>query len=190
MTCFERPFESLEQLHETELDYLRRMIESGVVIAIPAAKHYCLTHDINVPAWLTRSSIELECALLRCGKPKRRGRTANSVARHRQDMRHFERWDAVCEIREKQNEFRIEIEKLQTLPNVPSHFMKERVTMLRRVGSTLEDAFRCASGLAKTGSFGCPETMKASDLRIERESRDPKEAMRYHLLDPQFIRKI
>jgi hypothetical protein len=109
MACFERPFDSLEELHETELDYLRKMIETGVVMAIPAAKHYCLTHGIDVPAWLIRHSIELECADLRPGKPKRRGRTANPVARHRQDMRHYERWDAVCEIHEKQKEFRIEI---------------------------------------------------------------------------------
>jgi hypothetical protein len=191
MACYERPFESLEQLHETELNYLKRMIESGVVIAIPAAKHYCVTYGIDVPAWLTRISIELECANLRHGKRKERGRTANPVARHRQDMRHHDRWSAVCEVREKQVEVRIENEKLRTLSNVPRHFLKEREEMLRRVGSTFEDAFRCASDLlAKTESFGCPETMKASYLRIERECRDPKKAMRYHLLDPQFIRKI
>jgi hypothetical protein len=191
MACFERPFESLQELHETELDCLKKMIESGVEIAIPAAKQYCVTHDIEVPVWLTKDSIELECANLRPGKPKRRGRTANPVARHRQDMRHYERWDAVCEIEEKQKEFRTEIEQLRTLPNVPPRLLKEREEMLRRVGGTLEDRFRCASDLlAKTGSFGCPETIKASYLRVERESDDPKKAMRYHLLDPQFIRKI
>jgi hypothetical protein len=191
VACFERPFKSLDQLHETELDYLKRMIESGVVIAIPTAKHYCVAHGIDVPIWLTRISIELECASLRRDRRKRRGRTANPIARHRQDMRHFDRWSAVCEVREKQDEIRVENEKLRKLPNVPPHLLKEREEMLNRVGSTLEDACRCASDLlAKKESFGCPETMKASYLRVERESRDPKKAMCYHLLDPQFIRKI
>src|SRR5260370_21515513 len=118
MTCFERPFESPEQLHETELDYLKRMIESGVEIGIPAAKQYCDTHGIDVPTWLNRISIEFDCANMRRGRRKRLGRTANPVARHRQDMCHYDRWSAVCEIREKQDECRIEIEKLRTLPNV------------------------------------------------------------------------
>jgi hypothetical protein len=191
MARFERPFESLEQLHETELDYLKTMIASGVVIAIPAAQHYCVTHGIDVPVWLTRISIELECANLRRGKRKRRGRTANPIARHRQDMRHYNRWSAVREVLEKQDEVRAENGKLRALPKVPPHFLKEREELLRRVGSSQEDAFRCASDLLdKTESFGCPETMKASYLRVECESRDPREAVRYHLLDPQFIRKI
>jgi hypothetical protein len=191
MACFERPFKSLAQLHETELDCLRRMIESGVIMAIPAAKQYCIAHGIDVPAWLTRISIELECASLRRGKRQRRGRTANPVARHRQDMHHHDRWSAVCEVREKQAEARTEKEKLRALPNVPPHFLEEREELLRRVGSTFEDAYQRASDLlSKTGSFGGPKTMKASYLRVERESRNPKKAMRYHLLDPQFIRKI
>jgi len=191
MTCFERSSEPLKQLHELELDNLKRMIKSGVTIAIPAAQHYCLTYCLEVPAWLTTKSIELECTDLRRDKPKRRGRTANPVARHRQDVCHYERWSAVCEVREKQVEIPKEIEKLRARPNVPRHFLKEREELLCRVGSTLEDACRCASDLlAKTESFGCPETVKASYLRVEREFRDPKKAVRYYLLDPQFIRKI
>jgi hypothetical protein len=196
MSSFERPFESLEQLHETELGYLQRMIEAEVEIAIPAAKHYCVTHGLDVPNWLARISIELECAHLR-RDANGRGRTANSLGRHRHDMRHFARWDAVWEVRDKQDEFRIEIEKLRTLPNVPTDRLKEREKMLRRVGDTLDDAFRCASNLlAKTDAFGCPETIKKSYLRVEheyrveRETGDSKEAKRYHLLDRQFLCKI
>jgi hypothetical protein len=193
MPQFERPFNSIEELHATELDWFGRMIQSemGAEVAVPAAMHYCITHKLDVPQHIAAFSVELQCAFLRRDKRARRGRAANSLSRHQQTMRHFNRWDAVREICEKQKEFRKEDEALRSLPNVPKAMLKQRKEMWARVGRTQDDAFRFASKLLKkTDSSGRANTMKASYLRVEHDRRDPTTSAQYHLLSPQFTLKL
>lgn len=52
MPRYGRPYEDIDKLFETELDHLKMMIESGVVLAIPAAKYHCLKFGKSVPDWL------------------------------------------------------------------------------------------------------------------------------------------
>ena len=61
MPQFERPFNSIEELHATELDWFGRMIQSemGAEVAVPAAMHYCITHKLDVPQHIAAFSVEL-----------------------------------------------------------------------------------------------------------------------------------
>jgi hypothetical protein len=81
MPIFERPFESLEELHETELEYLKRMFDSGVPIAVPAALDYCARHGVTVPRCLTVEAAKMFCSHLSGNAPKGRGRSCGTVNR-------------------------------------------------------------------------------------------------------------
>jgi hypothetical protein len=187
MPQFERPFNSIDELHATELDWHIRMIQSGVEVAVPAALHHCHTHKLAVPQNVVVSSIELHCVTLRRDKRARRGRTANSLSRYQQTMRHFTRWDLVRELCEKQKEFRKEDEALRSLANVPKAMLKQRKEMWARVGRTQDDAFRIAAKQLKgTGSTGRADAVKKSYLRVEHDRRDPTTSAQYHLLSSQF----
>ena len=59
MAIFQRPYECLEQLHETELEYHKLMLASGVPIAVPAAMYYCAKYGLNAPRFAGSKPIEL-----------------------------------------------------------------------------------------------------------------------------------
>src|SRR5450756_692729 len=61
----DHPFRSLKKLHETQLNDFEAMFQSGVALAVPAAAHYCAEHGLVAPAWLTKTSAELFCTILR-----------------------------------------------------------------------------------------------------------------------------
>src|SRR5262249_25562918 len=85
-----------------ELELLRKCYEAKVVLAAPAALHYCLEHDIAPPRWVAEAALLLLCDLLKREKSKRRGRAGGSVARYRQDMIDFLRWNEVDVLRNEQ----------------------------------------------------------------------------------------
>ena len=191
MTIHGRPFSSLKALDETELEYLKIMAQSRVAVAVPAALHYCAKHQLEAPQWLLAAATELLCDLLRREKSDRRGRSCGYVARHRQDRIDFVRWDQVTTARQKQVEIREQVAELRAMPNVPRSMLEEREKMLAWAGSTLNRAFECAAMLLEgTEAYASPEAMKRSYFQVERNSRDPKQALRYHLLDPKFEHKI
>src|SRR2546430_12638278 len=113
MPIFERPFESLEELHETELEYLKRMFDSGVPIAVPAALDYCARHGVTVPRCLTVEAAKMFCSHLSGNAPKGRGRSCGTVNRYRQDAIDYVRWDAVIEVRENRVRLREDIKTLR-----------------------------------------------------------------------------
>jgi hypothetical protein len=191
MPRFERPFNSIEELHEIELDHLKTMFDSGVAVAVPAALHYCVEHGLDAPPWLMGAATVSHCALLRREKSKKRGRACGAVARYRQDMIDLARSDEVSVVRQVQKEFLQQVEELRALPRVPRELLEEKEKMLAWLGHTLSRAFECASMmLAQTEAFGSPEAMKRSYRQVERNSRDPKQAYRYHVLDHRFLRKL
>ena len=190
MPC-KRPFRSIEELHQREMDYLKRMWDSGFTIAVPAALHYCNEHRLNVPPWLLKAALDAHCALLRGDKPKKRGRAASLVARFRQDIIAYARWDAVCECREKQKEIRQQVNDLRARPNVPQDLLKEREKMLAWLGHDWLRAYECAAMLLKgSEAYAGPDAMKASYIRVVQLSRDPMQATRYHLLNPHLLRQL
>ena len=185
MPRFERPFRSIEEFHETQLDDFETMFRSGVAVAIPAALHYCAEYGLGAPAWLAKASADFLCIKLQLNSPKKkRGRAANLVARYCQDMIHFARWDEVDLVLEQRKDCRREIAELRALPKVPRLMLKEQGKALKRLGRTLDDAFECASeNLARTKASGGWDTMRKSYRRVERCRNDPTQATRWQIDD-------
>jgi hypothetical protein len=181
----------LAALHKKELDGLEAMARAGVTVAIPAAMDYCVKHGVNPPAWLLATATELLCSLIRREKSARRGRSCGHVARYRQDMIDFQRWGEVDVVRQKQREILKQVEELRAIPNAPRSMLEEREKMLAWAGRSLNRAFECAAmKLEASQAYAGPDAIKASYFRVERNSRDPKKALRYHVLDAGFLRKI
>jgi hypothetical protein len=171
-----RPFKSLEELHETTLEYFKMMWhrELGVL----AAAQYCAKNKVSVPQWVVERTPSLLATLLN-GRSGKRGRASNPVARYRQDMIDHARWSAVKEIRDKQTEISHHLSELRAMSKVPAHVTKETEKMLTWVGENLEQAYRCAAMLLRgTLAFAGPEAVKQSYLRVEKSSRDPQQMLR------------
>jgi hypothetical protein len=186
MLPFKRPFESIAELHAERLECLR--VTWHRELGVAAALDYCAKHELEVPRWVVRETPGVLCnALSRLGS-KKRGRSCNPVARYRQDMIDYERYDAVRDVREKQTELREVVDELRSRTKLPAQMLEEREKMLLWVGHTWLRAYECATMiLAHTEAFGGPEAMKASYLEVRRNSRDPKQALRYYILDSSFL---
>jgi hypothetical protein len=195
---FERPYYSIEELHETKLDDLETMFRAGVAVAVPAAAHYCAEHGLVAPAWLTKASADLFCTILRLDTPKTIGRSNGFITRLRQDMIDYARWAEVDLVIEQRKCCRREIAELRALPKTPRELPQKREKLLKEMekklawlGDTLGRAFECASeNLAKTGAFCGPDAMEKTYYKVEEIFEDPKQAMRYHQLDSRFLRKL
>jgi hypothetical protein len=187
-----QPADSLEDLHERRLDWLRVMIHGGSAIAIPAAIEYCSRSDLSGPQWLVQAAAAQYPELLRSNMPKKRGRSVNLVDRYRQDMVDYARWDEVKTVREKQTEIREEVDFLRANPKKASHYwIEDREKMLKWVGKSLRRAFECASMLlADTSAFGGPDAIKSSYLTVEKVNRTQSHPLRYHMLDADFLTSI
>ncbi len=198
MPRFERPFRSIEELHETQLDDFETMFRSGSDLAIPAAIHYCATHDLFPPAWLTKASDDSLCTALRPYAPKKIGRASDPLVRHRRAMIALARWDEVRIVRDQQENFRRNVTELRALPKTPrgkqqkrEQLLEEQEKMLAWLGHTLERAFECASmSLEGTEAAGGSDAVKQSYFKVEKNCRDPKEAMRYYVFDTSFLHRL
>jgi hypothetical protein len=171
MAIFERPYESLEQLDETELEYHKLMFASGVPIAVPAAMYYCAKYGLNAPRWLIIEAV---------------------INRYRQDAIDYARWDAVIEVREKRDSLRKDIDELRALPGRKArNILNERSKVRDWAGTNNDDAFECASLLlADTPAHGKPDTIRRSYLKVEKNMRNPATSMRYRILETQFLRSV
>jgi hypothetical protein len=192
MPIFERPFQSLEELHETELEYLKQMFACGAPIAIPAALFYCARHGLNAPRWLVVEAAKMLCAHLGGSVPRERGRSCGIINRYRQDAVDHARWEAVIEVRENRNSLRKDIETLRRLPGHKARdILNERSKLLDWAGTNNDDAFECASLLlADTAAHGKPDAIRRSYLRVEKNVHTPATAMRYRILETQFLRLV
>ena len=189
MPIHERPIESIEQFYEALLDQHRVMFESGTQLAITAAMDCCDRYGLTPPTWVVTESVKLQCALLRGGTPKRRGRSTGTVDRYRQDAIDYARWDAVNEVRENRKMLR---DKVNALSKLPGRTAKDRRIECEKLLQWAEaDSFRRASTLLEGSSaFGGPEAVKTSFLKVKRNLRNQSTAMRYHILDADFHRKF
>lgn len=186
-----RPFKSLIEFDQEQLDCFQIMFNSGVVVAAAAALDYCDKHRLCPPPWLVAAATDLLCDLLKREKANRRGRSCGHVARHRQDRIDFDRWDQVKVVREKQKELKEEVEYLRSRDDLPLSTLENPTKMLEWVGSTLDRAFECAAMLLEgTDAYGSPEAIKRSYFQVERNNKDPSQRLRYHLLDRIFLSRI
>jgi hypothetical protein len=179
-------------LHEMELERLQKARDAGVVIAVPAALDYCLEHDLAPPAWLIQAASDLLCDLLRREKSNKRGRSAGSVARYRQDMVDFVRWNEVEVLGEHQQR---SIELMTTYPTCPSPSQSgiyaEEAVKAEWLGTSRSRIYQCVSEvLERTDAFGSPESIKRSCRQVRRNERNPAHAFRYYLLPHPFLQKL
>ena len=167
------------------------MFEAGYIIAAVAAMDYCARHKRDVPKWLIAPAATLLCALLKCQR-SRRGRSSGIVNGYRQDLIDYDRWAAVDEVKQQRKELRIQLRQLHNVPGEKAARHRENYEeMLRAAGKSNLEAFDCASALVSgTSSEGSPETRKRSYQKVERAMRDPRMAMRYCMLDLDFVRRI
>jgi hypothetical protein len=188
---FDRPFHSLEELHQSKLNNFEKMSRLGAPLGIPAAADYCAEHSLVAPAWLTNAAAEWLCSTLRNGALKKRDRACGIMARYRQDMIDFARWDEVDVIREQQRAVRKKIKTLRKQSKIPRHVLNEQEELLNQLGHTLDDAFAYASKrLEKTNARGRWDTMRRSYRRVEKAHKDPKNKMRYPVFSHRFLSKI
>ena len=178
--------------HEMELERLQKALGAGVMLAVPAALEYCLEHGLVPPPWLIKSASELLCDLLRREKSKKRGRSAGSVARYRQDQVDFIRWNEVLVLQENQER---SIELMDTYPTSPSpdcaELFAQETAKAEWLGTSLERIYQCVSEvLEKTDAFGSPESIKRSYRQVERNHRNSSQAFRYYQLPSLFLQKV
>src|SRR5436190_20532610 len=112
MRPFKRPFKSIAELHAERLECFR--VSWHRELGVAAALDYCAKHGLEAPRWVVEQAPALLCNALRRSGPKNRGRACNPIARYRQDMIDYERWDAVRDIRAKQKEIRKEVNELRS----------------------------------------------------------------------------
>jgi hypothetical protein len=131
------------------------------------------------------------CSLLRRERSKKRGRSAGAGTRYRQDMIDLARHSDVEEIRERQKEFKLRVQELHALRKVPPAMLKDSEKMLRWLGTTWIRVYECAAMiLAGTKAAAKPETIKSSYQKVQRNGRDPKQPMRYMVLNSRFLRRV
>jgi hypothetical protein len=181
----------LDRFHQRELEALEMMACDGSQIATSAALDYCHRYGPSLPSWFVGPAAQITKESLRKEKTSKRGRSAQPLDRYRQDMVDFARYDAVCEVREKQSELPREVQRLGQLPNVTANVIEGIEKMLAWAGQTWERAFQCASiMLTDTSAFGGSDAIKASYFKVKAAMLIPEQAHRYHILDPQFLASL
>ena len=177
---------------QRDLDLLQNMASEGIVVAIPAALHFCQKWRQPVPDWLLPAATDLLCSLLRGDGPKRRGRAAGHVARLRQDNIDYTRWSTVVWQREAQQDLREQVEAIRSRKeNVPNEIREDRERLLAWLGSTLDRAFECSAMILEgTTAYGSPEAIKRSYFKVEAHKAKCKGSLRYMLLDPELLRAL
>ena len=190
MRIFERPYNSIDELHETELEYHRLMFEGGNPIAVPAAMHYCAKYGLNAQPWMIEGSADLMCRLLNRAMPKQRGRSAGITFRYRQHMIDYDRWSAVQEVRENREYLKREIDSLRNLKGVKAKAIREQLeNKLKELGTGDLATFECASErLAGTPSKGGPDAIKKSYRKVEKANSN--KTLSYLILHPEFVRLV
>jgi hypothetical protein len=181
---------SIEELHETELEYLRMMFDSGNLIAFHVAVQYCAKHDLKHPQWLR------EAFRSPSGKSPKIGRSNGIFSRHEQDRIHYDRWSAVDEVREGRSHLEREIAELGTLSGLKARRLQKELEEKHAELGTSDEGAR-AYALDKWGkalAAGSTDTIKKSYDNVEQAMREAKktgrnaQVMRYHIVDAECLR--
>jgi hypothetical protein len=184
-----QPNSVLEQIHCRELGQFKDVVGAGNPLGAPAALYYCCENGPSAPPWLIKAALDLICDLLKREKPINRGRTAGTIARHRQDMIDLTRWNEVIVLREKQTMVRQSLRDYPEEPTCPRYrTAKHRAEWL---GTSMWTVFECVSEmLERTEAFGSPETIRRSYQKVERNMKHYRDALSYSQLDPLFLRML
>jgi hypothetical protein len=185
LLLFKRPFRSAYEMHAERLECYRRTWHQELGVA--AALYYCDKYDVDLPRWVLRAAPVVLGQALSKSLSKKRGRSSNPIARYRQDMIDFTRWDAVRDTRTQQINLRQGVAELRKIRGAPPAMLRERERMMNWAGRTWLRAYECATMiLAHTEARGSPDAMKGSYIRVEAN----KHPLRYHQFDSNFLRAV
>jgi hypothetical protein len=182
---------SVSLIHSERLASFERMWNSGVAVGVVAALDYCVEYNVHQPPWLTKAARDLLCDAVVKHKSTRRGRASGYLARFRQDMIDYARWNAVVWARENQQEVRRQVDVMRSFSDVPLNYSQDRGKLLGWLGSTLERAYECAAmTLEGTSAYAGPDAIKKSYFTVQRNLRSPRTAYRYHVLDYPLLKRL
>src|SRR4051794_40050665 len=106
-------------LHSERLASFERMWNSGVAVGVLAALDYCVEYNVHQPPWLSKAARDLLCDAIVKPKSTKRGRASGYLARFRQDMIDFARWDTVNWVRNNQEEIRRQVDVMRSFDDFP-----------------------------------------------------------------------
>ena len=183
----------VDRLHEQELDRLNDMSAQND-IGVVAAMYYCANEGICPPPWLTQSASKLLIELSKRERSRKRGRAGGRIARYGQDLRDYERWSAVLDVRELRRRYKKELKDLSEL-SAQGKLTAEGKNSLRRVEKACkwlrQDIYDCASMcLRGSNAHARPGTVKKTYLRVNAAMRMGSAAHRYHLMFGDFVSQI
>lgn len=173
--------------HDRELAALEEMSAYND-IAVAAGLYYCAQQGICPPPWLVHRAAELMINMLKREKSQKRGRSGGRIARYRQDMLDFDRWDTVLQIRSLRQRTKEDLRTLSDHPSLKKNYGKnlEKATKWLRHGT-----FECASmSLKGSPAFASPVTVKKSYRRVQAAMRSRSAGSRYHLIYGDFFRRV
>src|SRR5690349_3700635 len=116
MLPFTRPFRSAYEMHAERLESHRRTWHRELGVA--AAIYYCDRYDVDLPRWVLSAAPVVLGQALSKSLSKKRGRSSNPIARYRQDMIDFTRWDVVRDTRTQQIDVRQGVAELRKIRGV------------------------------------------------------------------------
>ena len=181
----QRPFQSLAELHESELENFR--CSEHREVRVFGAMSYCIRHDLEVPRGLLQEAVKFSRDTLLRQQLCKRGRSASPRAQYLQKLVHHARWDTVVEIRERQKHLSAEVKKLRAIKNRPQGYLFEFKKNRDQLGKSFEHAFVCASAmLLGTPAHAGPDAIKKSYLFVEKGLKDG--TYRPPVLDPNLLR--
>lgn len=184
------PSGALDAIHSEYLNTLDGMTAHRE-IAIAAAMDYCAEWNVTPPHWLVHAAAEMLLNSLRKERPSKRGRAAGHLARYRQDMIDFERWDSVKETRWNQKRLYEDLVLCRSHPNYQPHLMKSKVKMQSFAGRTWDEAYVCAAKLLRgRDAYAGADSMKTSYLKVRKALKSRAAANRYYIVDESFWRKM
>lgn len=174
-------------VHKRYLDGLKRCA-AHKELAAAAALHFCAEHRIVPPKWVLTAASKLICDLLRGDNAKTRGRTANFLARYRQEMRRVERWNAVKQVRQIRESVEHEEKMINEYAEIYSEREKAHYKKMREwLGF---GTFACASMYLYGRYFRAgAEAIRTSYRKVTRAHKDPTNTQ-YWYIEPSFLWQI
>lgn len=184
------PVHSIRDIHARYLKALE-LQNDHAELAVAAALDYCEKYDLALPSWTLSASSKAMRELLMQSRPAKRGRAGHPIARYRQDLIDYERWDTVKEAREKQPEVLEHVKQMRTHRNFPRSDLAAGEKLLKWAGKDWDRAYECAAMLLLgREAFASPGTIRASYLKVQKVFSQPTCGFRYFLYDETFLRKI
>jgi hypothetical protein len=160
-------------------------------IAVTAGLHYCRKYKWDAPAWLVSEAAMITFSFLIHQKSGKRGRSSGPLERFSQDMIDYDRYSAVCEMRDNQPLIRKEVSELKAIRRVRVELLREREKVSVWAGRSWLRAYQCAAMLLQdTDSFAKEDAIARSYKKVNKALQNPKERTRYHLFESDFLEKL